>query len=64
VDHRLLVTRGVIRQELVVLVKRLPKPGNIAVPEDPKAPDDQARPVPIALALLRGEEPDQRLADR
>jgi hypothetical protein len=45
-------------------VKRLPKPGNIAVPEDPKAADDQARPVPIALALLRGEEPDQRLADR
>ena len=64
VDHPLLVARGVVGQQVPVLVKRLSEPGDVAVPEDPVAAGDEPLAPPVALGLLHREEADQRLGDR
>ena len=67
VDHRLLVAGLAIRQESrrrqLGLEQRLPHPGDVAVAEDPEAALDQAVARAVALGVLGGEEPDDRLAD-
>ena len=61
VNHRLLVTCLVVRQQVGVLVERLPDSGDVAVPEDPEAPFEEPLLDSVPLDVLRGEEPDERL---
>ena len=67
VDHRLLVAGLAIRQEPGVASSAsssaCPTPGDVAVAEDPEAALDQALAHAVALGVLGGEEPDDRLAD-
>jgi hypothetical protein len=64
VNHRLLVTRRVVAQQVAALVQGLPQPSHVAVPEDPEAPGEELGPRAVALDLLRGQEPDECLGDR
>ena len=59
--HRLLVACLVVRQQIGVLVQRLADPGDVAVPEDSEAPFEETLLDSVALDVLRGEEPDERL---
>jgi hypothetical protein len=63
-DHRLLVARRHVAQDVRVLLQRLPDARQVAVAEDAEAAREEARPLPVALDVLGGEEPDQRLRDR
>ena len=62
-DHRLLVAGLVERQQILVLLERLPQAGQVAVPEDAEAAGEEAPALAVALDLLRGEEAHQRLRD-
>src|SRR4029079_10747476 len=46
-----------------VLAQRLAEAGDVAVAEDAEAAGEEARALPVALDLLRGQEADQRLGD-
>ena len=61
VHHRLLVPRLAVGEEVGPLVERLPDPGDVAVPEDAEAAAEEALPHAVALDLLDGEEPHERL---
>ena len=61
VHHRLLVPRLVVGQQIGVLVQRLADPGDVAVAEDPEAPLEEPVLDAVALDVLRGEEPYERL---
>src|SRR6185503_19180918 len=63
VDHRLLVARRVVREQVAVLLQRLAEPGDVAVAEDPEAAGEEAVADAVALDLLRGEEAHQGLGD-
>ena len=65
VDHRLLVLGAVVGQTLHVaeLLEGLSEAGDVAVAEDPPDPGDEAVPLAVALDLLPGEEPDDRLTN-
>ncbi len=60
-NHRLLVPCLVVRQQIGVLVERLPDSGDVAVPKDPEAPFEEPLLDAVPLDVLRGEEPDERL---
>jgi hypothetical protein len=62
--HRLLVSGLVVGEEIRVLVKRLPDPGDVAVPEDAEAPLEETLLNPISLYVLRGEKADESLGGR
>ena len=66
-DHRLLVTGLAIGQQpgrrQLGLEERLPYPGDVAMAEDPEAALDQPMARAVALGVLDGKEPDDRLAD-
>ena len=63
VDHRLLVARRVVGQQVVVLLQRLAEAGDVAVAEDAEAAGEEALAPPVALDVLGGEEADERLRD-
>jgi hypothetical protein len=61
VNHRLLVASLVVRQQIGVLVQRLPDSCDVAVPEDPEAPFEEPLLDSVPLDVLRGEESDKSL---
>ena len=67
VDHRLLVAGQVVRQVgravQLGLQQRLADAGDVAVAEDPEAAGDQPLLDAVALRVLGGQEPHQRLGD-
>ena len=46
-----------------MLLQRLAEPGEVAVPEDAEAAAEEAPALAVALDLLHGQEPHQRLRD-
>ena len=60
-DHRLLVARLVVGELVPVLLERLSDAGDVAVSEDAEGTGEQALLHPVALDVLVGQEPDQRL---
>jgi hypothetical protein len=63
VDHRLLVARLVVGQDVGVLLERLPHAAEVAVAEDAEAAGEEGLAAPVALDVLSGEEADERLGD-
>src|ERR1700716_3734729 len=63
-DHRLLVPRHVIREQVGRLEKGLADPGDVAVAEDAPDAGEEALLDAVALDVLRREEPDERLRHR
>src|SRR5687767_10956933 len=61
VHHALLVLRLVVRQEASALFQRLAHPGDVAVPEDPPAPGEEALLAAVALDVLAREEAHEGL---
>jgi len=64
VHHCLLVAGLVVREQIRVLVERLPDAGDIAVPEDPEAPLEETLLDTVALHMLRSEKTDESLGGR
>src|SRR5215208_1681843 len=64
VDHRLLVPRLVVGELVPILLERLSDSGDVAVSEDAEGTGEQALLHPVALDVLVGQEPDQRLRCR
>ena len=64
VDHRLLVARRVIGQQVGVPVQRLPEARDVAVAEDAEAAGEEALARAVALDVLGGQEADERLGHR
>src|SRR5207244_5002195 len=64
VHHRVLVAREVVRDEVAVLEERLPDAGDVAVAEDAPHALEEQRLLAVALDVLRGQEPDERLGHR
>ena len=62
-NHPLLVARRMERQQIAILVKRLPHAGHIAPAEDPVAACDQPLAPAVVLGLLHGEKTDESLRD-
>ncbi len=66
-DHALLVPALVVGQgsrvRQLALQDRLAEARDVAVPEDPEDPLDQAMLDAVALGVLGDEEPDDRLSD-
>ena len=67
VDHGLLVAGEVVGQVRAAvqlgLQQRLADAGDVAVAEDAEAPGDQPLLAAVALGVLGGQEPDERLRD-
>src|SRR6185503_19710116 len=63
VDHRLLVARRVVGEQVAMLLQRLAEPGDVAVAEDPEAAREEALAGAVALDLLHGQEAHERLGD-
>ena len=60
--HRLLVARLIVAEARGVLLKRLPDPGDVAVPEDAPAPGEKRRFNAVALDVLILQKADDRLS--
>ena len=63
-DHRLLVASLVVSQRFGILGERLAETGNVAVPEDAPAAGEEPLLDAIALDVLLGQEPHERLGHR
>ena len=61
VDHALLVAGHVVGEPVGILAQGLADAGDVAVAEDAEAAGDQALGIPVALAVLVGQELDQGL---
>src|SRR5438309_949424 len=64
VDHRLLVPRHVVREQLRPLKERLAYPGDVAVAKDAPHPGEEALLDAVALDVLRRQESHERLRHR
>ena len=60
--HRLFVAALMIGEYVGVLLKRLPDPGDVAVPENAPASGEERRFHTVALDVLLAQKQDDRLS--